>query len=388
MLTYCCIYVKMNNIADNFAKACDLYQPYWRVVRLAASQESWRGFSTTELVGVLAYNLPTLIEAVTWALDDESQPPARVVEQAWRLLKKPGGELFAEVGRRSADLAMAFLPIVARLDAIGVELLGRVAPAGRALIGDPREGSSLSVLLEALKVDYLSDYESSDSRDLRQIAMEGAIKKYHSQQREVFQLLSGMPRQFDKRQLVMTALVLGPGRDSAPGEFDSARGEIEGPLARAELKGPRWHRWPSFRGFLVKDLIASLLPLQNPNSLPSAAHDAWRQELEKRGAKTRGGGGGRHAKKSGTVHDRAEHVSFEELRNSDRFSVVNDQSWSQHEAARAMRFAAKRWGARGHSFLKALMKGATVEEASETAGVSRQMGHKYLKKLREELKAE
>lgn len=51
----------------------------------------------------------------------------------------------------------------------------------------------------------------------------------------------------------------------------------------------------------------------------------------------------------------------------------------------AYHIAKKRWGKKGQIFLDKLSQGATVTNASQEAGVTRQMGHRYLKELKRAL---
>ncbi len=52
---------------------------------------------------------------------------------------------------------------------------------------------------------------------------------------------------------------------------------------------------------------------------------------------------------------------------------------------RAYRIAEKRWGKRGRIFLDQLRNERSVDDASTQAGVTRQMGYKYLKELKKAL---
>jgi hypothetical protein len=204
---------------------------------------------------------------------------------------------------------------------------------------------TLHKLMKDLHIEGLSDYRSNDPRDLQSDAIMGAAEKYRE--------LAGPDLPHDRDRFV------------------------------ARLAGQ----------------IAALLEF----NVAGAARDGYRSEFERRAAKKRGGSGGRHAKKAGTKQGKAEAVEYrDELENSiidpvtgaerERRSPEDDALEKERkleieaQGNRAMRMAQKRWGAKGRAFLEALKRSANVAEASAMVGVSRQMGRKYLSKLKADLK--
>jgi hypothetical protein len=346
--------------------------PEW-IVKAATKDLS--GYSTERLCAIFAVNLYRVITAVIWTIDDEQRPANEVHRSAIALLMAEPTRIKAAIARDSEELAMQVAAYVAALQIVSLEICRRADLGGLVVWQSVTTGDvGLAALLKALEVDSLNDYRDWDPRDLQQMAILGAGERYGREMKEIAAI---MP----------TDLELSPIGTSS------------------DLRGERWDFWRAAGRRLVQGMLIQLLPLVTPRfeHIRAAGRDAYRGEFERRTAKKRGGTGGRHAKAAGTEQEKAEELEY---CDDDRDRIIDLETGAKREgrspeddaledernlnteaqAKRAERMAQKRWGARGRAFIEALKRNATVAEASEVAGVSRQMGHKYLSKLKSALK--
>jgi hypothetical protein len=150
-----------------------------------------------------------------------------------------------------------------------------------------------------------------------------------------------------------------------------------------ELHGERWESWRSAQPRLVHKIILQLLALFSGFDPVKTARQGYRATFEEREAKKRGGTGGWHALRAGTKIDRPQLESFhEETIVPEAGRSVEDAVLTRVDAKLWVATAEQRWGKRARVFLEHLAQDATVEEAAAAAGVSRQIGHKYLRKLK------
>lgn len=332
------------------------------MIELATTDLSAR--ASEELCAVFAVEFIRVIDAIIWALDDESRPPLQIFREALELACRPA-EVHARVARCSPSLAEN---IVAGLCVVGEkianELLRRMTPSAVVWwkthapppVWRPEAaqspGKRMSELFRVLRIDRLIDFTSNDPADLQSDAVVYIEQEYNEQMRELASLL---PPNFEVLPLENSLGVA------------------------AELRGERWEFLRTARRGLVQRIILRLFPLVSGFDPAQRARDGYSRTFVQREAKKHGGTGGRHARAAGTVDPKAVNVSFDECLNIPAASDLNSLGV---DAERIMRIAKKRLGAKAVVLFKALAEGKAQKDAAKAAGITDRTARNYLTKMR------
>jgi hypothetical protein len=360
------------------------------LVKAALLAKDLGAYSSEQLCVAFAVNLNRALTAIIWVIDDPKVPAREVARKAFNLLVGRVEDLRAEVARYSNELAKQLVVYLKVIETISLELSKRAHPGAISMLRSVGPGPPSSAparehvrgetifrnLLEGFEVERLRDYTDSDPRDLQQVAMIGIVEEYEHQMNQI----------------------------SAMMPADSEFVPIGTSLISTELRGERWEWWRASRSRLVQGMLVQFLPLVSASrfeQIRMAAREAYRREWEKRQAKKRGGiglaesgrdqvGNGRSLSGEGVrpAQERLTQEDLEEVSTSEIEQDFEDGVVTRLDAARLFREAERRWGKRGRVFLERLAQDATIEEASRAAGVSRQTGQNYLRKLKSSVKAE
>jgi hypothetical protein len=214
-------------------------------------------------------------------------------------------------------------------------------------------GPSLKMLYGALEIDRLEDYRSPDeSPDLKQLATASAVEKFN----DVWQR----------------------GWEEIVKEFKNLP-VVEAPRMFAPTLDPRrWKRANIYRMAFVW-LGSGLAPIfaGDPDALPQAARDSYRNVLEQRDAKKRGGTGGRHEK----AQERPVTVDFDDLRESELSSGPTGPQCGPAE--RIIAVAVEHLGPKAARYFKELGRpDVTQKAAAKAAGISDGMARRYQRQMR------
>ena len=348
----------------------------WRRRMIDLMTHDLRARPAQELCVIRAVELVRIVDAIIWVLDDGRRPPLEIYTEALQLASKAHLEVHARIARCSATLAGNIVVGLAVIKRIDGELLSRMTPSGvawwKTVVEPPTwmpeqmraSYGILPGLLKGLAIDRLDDSASPDSRDLQSEALAMAASKYHAQMKQLAQLLP-------------------PDLDFAPLEASVG--------VPAQPRGERWTTLDRARGPYMRGFILQLSPLVSGFDPAQAARQGVRTTFERRAAKKRGGTGGRHARLQGTVQERSSECSLDETPESlfltldgaaPEHRTAEDQAVARETHRKALESVQRRFGAKVRRFVEALDDGMSVSKAAEAAGVSRQMGHRYLRKLR------
>jgi hypothetical protein len=215
------------------------------------------------------------------------------------------------------------------------------------MYGNRVKPTGLDDLHKALKVEKISSYkrEKYSADDLKAIAVKGALEAF--------------------KQIGETSKSEGPQR---PYPLT--------PLAQALPVDPEvWKQWEMVNGAMEsqdsKMMQEYYLPARQGQKISERARQALKDYFESWKAKKR-------AAKMVPLHDARKEAVLPPWETA-RKSV------SYLDAKRAYQIASERYKEKGPRFLNALKETGDVKEASRRAGISRQMGHRYLVEIRKEL---
>jgi hypothetical protein len=222
---------------------------------------------------------------------------------------------------------------------VGAELL--------RLYGDKVKPKDLRELHKALKIEKITTYrpQKESDEDLKGIAVEGATTAF--------------------KQIGQTARV-----DMPEGPYPLT------PLAEAlPVELALWKKWERVNGAMERKDFALMqeyfLPALQGKKISERARQTLRDHFEAQRAKKR----------------MAETLSLD---GAEKDAILppwetSSGNISYLDARKAYKIVRERYGQKGHQFLDALKETGNVKEASASAGISRQMGHRYLVEIRKKL---
>ncbi|MEW5917019.1 MAG: hypothetical protein AB1762_11460 [Gemmatimonadota bacterium] len=217
-----------------------------------------------------------------------------------------------------------------------------------AMLEDPESQEALTTLMKALRVDRLTSYRPAkeDDDDLRHDALAAALS-------------------FVRERGTRTVA----GRNlPAQIEFPVLKG-----ISLPTLDPERWNR-PVARAQGLRAAFALLLPVLRGEIEPVAerVRQASREHFRTWRAKKRS------AAESSLDDPKLAPIASpprsEEIASSERMD-------STRAALNAYREVVARWGDKAGAFLHGIAAGLSIAAAARAAGISRQTGHKYIRKL-------
>jgi hypothetical protein len=242
--------------------------------------------------------------------------------------------------------AMLLVDCIVEQDAIYKEINERLTKSvvGAEILrlsADKVKPTSLLELHKALTVDRITTYrpEKESDEDLRAIAVGAAMKAFNQIGHE--------------------------------NKADLEKGPYpKTPLAKAfPVASSAWGQWKIRNSAMEKRDFALMqeyyLPALEGKKISERARQALRDHFEAREAKKR----------------TAETLSLDRAKKES----VSPPWESYFDAGRAYKIAVERYGQKGQQFLDTLKDTENIKEASARAGISRQMGHRYLIEIRKEL---
>lgn len=253
------------------------------------------------------------------------------------------------------------------------ELEKRLAPrtVGNVLLNTIQGGPpELTKLKATLKVERMKSFRvrKEDDEDLRALAVEKAWKRYSDAGKMGVPSLAYLVVPEERVPSVLEKIASGPPALLIP--------VPPLPLEEAGLSamdiGDRWMAVSFISSIELGGFFERLVPVLQGQmeTLPQRVHEDLRTHWGKWAAQKRTG-----------VEDTLEEDTLVDAETvSAEGEVIN-----RDLVALAYKLATAQWGERGRRFLDALHSGKPVEEASKVARISRQTGHKYLRKLREKL---
>lgn len=267
------------------------------------------------------------LTTVIWAIDDEAREPKRIIDEAHALIRRGPEAVRSRLSPRLTREVARELGTVARTS---LALRRQLAPSAPAWY-EHRQQDSYSAILRDLQIRSLTDFRSNQPYDLQADAIVHVEERY--------------------RLAIKRAV------ESLPHEARHLS---------TQLHGKRWAFWPAYRDRLATDYVVQLFALSDNFDPIKLARGGYRSTLRKRTASSR----------------TADEVEFsDELLPKSKLDPL--LPYIRNEAALFKRAAFKRWGQQGTSFVEALAEGASVEEASQTAGISLATAKRRLRTLRE-----
>jgi hypothetical protein len=272
--------------------------------------------------------------------DAELLPQAQLNRRVNRMLSR-------EITRRALDRAPASVAMVA-------------AGSTAAQLSEPPkhsrvEGFSMDLLEKGLEIDRLVDYAAPEERDLKNDAVVSAVKKFN----QIWQ------RGWERAESLV-----------AEGWFD-APPQTAAPI----LDSRRWNR-AALYNLAANWVVSGLAPifLEDPCALPEAARQSYRDSLQKRDAKQRGGTGGRHARAAGTARPKSVTLPFDDLAERELSSGTADIK--SDSADEIIEIARAELGPKAALYFEELARGATPKAAAARVGISTGMGRRNLRRMR------